>query len=261
MLRCQTTKRVGYGVLMMSKTPKYNGINYCINLSQRRFLCKSSWNVRDQRANQLLTLATSKSLSRSMATHSQTGAKPGDGHTKSDSPKISIAQRLSLAASFSFYSVLVLGGIGLSGLVVYYFVSDILLPTSDVQVFNRAFSIIQKDPQAQKLLGSSKLSAYGESSDNKWARSRPIASRRGVDQTGREHLIMQFHVKGEIEGLVRLEMIKSDEKNHAGIGKFDFRYLLLEVPGSKRYYLIDNTSKPKPKDEHTGFLGVKWGKS
>lgn len=228
---------------------------------------KNPWGVSDCKARSSYRLSNRSSVKspqmgllsiRQMATHSQTKFEKVNSKSKSD--KIPISQRISRAATFSFYSVLVLTGVGLSGLVVYYFVNDILLPTSDVQVFNRAFSIVKKDPQAQKLLGSARLSAYGESSDNKWARSRPIASRRGFDQTGREHLIMQFHVKGEIEGLVRLEMVKSNEKNHAGVGKFDFRYLLLEVPGTKRYYLIDNTAKPKPK-ESTGFLGVKWGKS
>ncbi|CAN6602991.1 hypothetical protein TRVA0_002S01992 [Trichomonascus vanleenenianus] len=155
-------------------------------------------------------------------------------------------------------------GVGLSGLVVYYFVNDILLPTSDVQVFNRAKHIIEKDPDCQALLGGSKISAYGEQSENKWARNRPIASRRGVDTSGREHLLMQFHVEGDLaQGLVRLEMIQSDEKNHAGIGKFDFRYLVLEVPGHPRLYVIDNTPKIKkrsPLSNDTGFLGVKWGK-
>lgn len=266
---------------MIKITPNYKAIGCCTKYGQSRYnysiryslncsqnLGNKLWRIRyhDQpRATiQVRNFTGSRWVNISSAAGSTTaGTKSGDSKSKKtkSKPKISLARRLSLAASFSFYSALVIGGIGLSGLVVYYFVSDILLPTSDVQVFKRAFSIIQKDPQAQLILGSSKLSAYGEASDNKWARSRPIASRRGFDRTGREHLVMQFHVKGQIEGLVRLEMIKSDERNHAGIGKFDFRYLLLEVPGHKRYYLIDNSAKPKPTDKQVGFLGVKWGKS
>lgn len=178
------------------------------------------------------------------------------------SPKIPFSQKFSRAVSFSFYSGIVLAGAGLSGLVVYYFVNDILLPTSDVQVYNRAFSIIEKDEEAVKMLGGGRITAYGETSDNKWARNRPVASRRGFDGRGREHLLMQFHAKGELaEGLVRLEMVQSDEKSVTGIGKFDFRYLVLEVPGYKRLYLIDNGNlQPKPKSGDTGFLGVKWGK-
>lgn len=184
----------------------------------------------------------------------------------SNPDKPTVGQRISNAASFSFYSAIVLAGLGMSGLVVYYVVSDLLLPTSDVQVFNRAFSIVEKDLYCQRLLGN-KISAYGESvSGNKWARNRPIASRRGVDRNGKEHLLMQFHVEGELSsGLVRLEMIKHDQSNDQhkipAIGSFDFRYLVVEIPGYQRYYLIDNTAKPTTTKPSTGFLGVKWGKS
>ncbi|KAA8911611.1 hypothetical protein TRICI_003769 [Trichomonascus ciferrii] len=178
--------------------------------------------------------------------------------------KVPLWLRLKHSLSFSFYSVVVLAGFGLSGLVVYYFVSDILLPTSDVQVFNRAFGLIKQDEECQKRLGGSKIKAFGEKTDNKWARNRPIASRRGFDFAGREHLLMQFHVEGDLaEGLVRLEMVKSDEESRTGIGHFDFRYLVLEVPGYPRHYLIDNTPKTQKRTVSTnkGFLGVKWGKS
>lgn len=176
-------------------------------------------------------------------------------------PKLSLGLRIRRAASFTFYTGLVLGGIGLTGIVVYYFVKDVLLPTSDARVFNRALAIVRKDEKSANILGGGRLKAYGEQTDNKWARSRPIASRRGFDGHGREHLIMQFHVEGELaSGLVRLEMIESEEKSKTGIGKYDFRYLVLEVPGHPRHYIIDNSEKPRKKDTSAGFLGVRWGK-
>ncbi|ANB12719.1 Tim21p [Sugiyamaella lignohabitans] len=180
---------------------------------------------------------------------------------KSKANTIPLTTRISSAFSFIFASGLVIGGIGLTGIVIYYFVNDILLPTSDVQIFNKAFSIIEKDPQCQKLLGGSKIKAYGEETSSKWGnRNRPIASRRGMDGRGLEHVLMHFHVKGDIaEGVARLEMIESGEKSSLGIGKFDFRYLVVEVPGSPRVYLIDNSNKPKAKDPNAGFLGVRWG--
>lgn len=177
------------------------------------------------------------------------------------STKVPLYHKLKLAASFSFYTAVVLGGVGLFGLVVYYFVSEVLLPTSDVQLFNKTFSIIKKDPQCQKLLGT-KMKAHGEASGNKWSRSRPVASRRGFDNNGREHLWMQFHVEGDLiqdaenGALVRLEMVRDPHGSNA----FEYRYLVLEVPHQPRLYLIDNTPTPAIKNKNTGFLGVKWGK-
>lgn len=176
-------------------------------------------------------------------------------------PKISAFQRIKLAASFSFYSVVVLAGVGVLGLVIYYFVSEVLLPTSDVQLFNKTVSILKKDPECQRILGT-KLVAHGEASGNKWSRTRPVASRRGFDGYGREHLWMQFHIEGEriadIENgaLARMEMIRDPR----GSNKFEYRYLVLEVPGQPRVHLIDNTVAPHVRDKNVGFLGVKWGK-
>lgn len=173
--------------------------------------------------------------------------------------KPTFGQRIKMAASFSFYSALVLGGVALSGLVVYYFVCDILLPTSDVQIYERAVSIVEKDPNCQKLLGGDRITAYGENVGNKWTRNRPIASRRGFDRYGREHVYMQFHVKGNVEeGVVRLEMVENQQEHSVfKVGHFDFRYLVLETAG-ERLYVIEDTEKTKPKKK-TGFLGVNWG--
>lgn len=176
-------------------------------------------------------------------------------------PKISVFQRIKLAASFSFYAGIVLGGVGLLGLVIYYFVSELLLPSSDVQLFNKTFSIINKDPECQRILGKH-MKAHGDASGNKWSRNRPVASRRATDGYGREHVWMQFHVEGELVAdtengaLVRLEMIRDPH----GSNNFEYRYLVLEVPGQPRIHLIDNTVKPHVKDKNVGFLGVKWGK-
>lgn len=174
--------------------------------------------------------------------------------------KPTLGQRISGAASFTFYSSLVLAGVGISGLVVYYFVCDILLPTSDVQIYKRAVSIIENDPNCQKALGGGRLSSYGENTENKWTRNRPIASRRGFDKYGREHVYMQFHVKGDAEeGLARLEMIENKQEHSPfKVGHFDFRYLVLETPSQRLYVIEEDPQHSKP-PKKTGFLGVNWG--
>lgn len=153
------------------------------------------------------------------------------------------------AATFSFYSALVLGALGFTGVATYYFAQELLLPSSDVQVFQRAFHLIERDAKTKELLGE-KLKAHGEQTNNRWAHNRPIASRRSVDQYGREHVVMQFHVDGEKNtALARLELIDN-------AGKRDFRYLVLEIPGHGRHYLINETpSKPKGR----GLFGIQWG--
>lgn len=180
-------------------------------------------------------------------------------HGTSKKPNTSIVKKISSATTFAFYSGVILVGVGALGLVVYYFVSELLLPTSDVQLFNKTFSILKKDPQCQEILGG-KMQAHGETleSGSKWARTRPLAVNRGFDRHGREHVIMQFHVQSEKveDALVRLEMVRDPYGSNA----FEYRYLVLEVPGESRIYLIDNTPNPSVRAKNTGFLGVKWGK-
>lgn len=80
---------------------------------------------------------------------------------------------------------------------------------------------------------------------------------RGYDRWGRERLLMQFHVQGELnKGLVRVEMIKDPNGSNA----FDYRYLVLEIPSHPRIYLIDNTPKTAVKKSASNlFWGIKWG--
>jgi import inner membrane translocase subunit TIM21 len=205
-------------------------------------------------------------ISNSFHSSSSSGSsnKNSNKNNNNAPPKISLLKRISLFTSFSFYSVVVLSGVGLLGLVIYYFVSELLLPTSDVQLFNKTFSIIKKDPECQRLIGA-KMQAHGETNEsgtsNKWARTRPLASKRGLDRYGREHVWLQFHVEGELlepgtDALVRMEMIRDPH----GSNTFEYRYLVLELPNQPRVYLIDNTPHPAVKAKSTGFLGVKWGK-
>ncbi|KAF5092999.1 hypothetical protein D0Z03_002599 [Geotrichum reessii] len=208
---------------------------------------------------------TNSTFSRSTNKSSSNSNTNSNNSSNTNSPpKISLLKRLSLFASFSFYTAVVLSGVGLFGLVVYYFVSELLLPTSDVQLFNKTFSIIKKDPECQRLIGT-KMQAHGETNEsgnnNKWARTRPLASKRGVDKYGREHVWLQFHIEGDLlepgtDALVRMEMIRDPHGSNA----FEYRYLVLEVPNHPRIYLIDNTPNPAAKAKSTGFLGVKWGK-
>lgn len=205
--------------------------------------------------------------SRSTSSSSNSSSSSNNNSNKTNSnapPKLPLLKRISLFTSFSFYSVVVLSGVGLLGLVIYYFVSELLLPTSDVQLFNKTFSIIKKDPECQRLIGT-KMQAHGETNEsgtnNKWARTRPLASKRGMDRYGREHVWLQFHIEGELlepgtDALVRMEMIRDPHGSNA----FEYRYLVLELPNHPRVYLIDSTPNPAVKAKSSGFLGVKWGK-
>lgn len=190
------------------------------------------------------------------ATSTSSSSTTGSASKK---PNIPLWIRIKTASTFAFATTVVLGATALAGLVIYLVVAEIVLPSGDTQVFNKAVGLIEKDIKAQELLKmepGARLKAYGESSDNKWTRNRPIASTRRVDKSGKEHLFMRFHVESKAKhGSVQLETVQADVLHP------EYSYIYLDVPGEKRHYII---APPKPKllgsrDPNTGFLGVKWG--
>jgi hypothetical protein len=54
--------------------------------------------------------------------------------------------------------------------------SEVFSPDSKTTYFNRAVDRIRTDPRCVELLGEGKkIAAFGEETNNKWRRARPIA--------------------------------------------------------------------------------------
>jgi len=81
------------------------------------------------------------------------------------------------------------------GGVSYFLYQEVFSPDSKTAYFNRAVDRIKKDPRCLELLGDAKkITAFGEETQNKWRRARPIASTLTTDSRGNEHLMMHFNV-------------------------------------------------------------------
>lgn len=167
--------------------------------------------------------------------------------------------KIKSAIRFGASSLLVVGAAGVTGVVVYLVVSELLLPSSDTQIFNRAVNIVENDKIARNLLqcndgnGLERLKAHGGyANSDRWARNRPITSLKQLDRDGKKHYFMKFRVESlKKSGLVSLEAIQSDK-----FYKVDFVRMSLDVIGEKRYHLI----KPKiQKSKPNGILGLFWG--
>lgn len=225
------------------------------NTARRALLVAQPQLISNKSAFTRLNSTTSESQSSSTSTKDPKKAKKPS----------TLWPKIKTAFSFTFSTTLVLGGVTLSGLVIYLVLSELLLPSGDTQVFNHAVSLVEKDPNVQKLLGfeeGTRLKAYGETNGgDKWTRNRPIASQRSEDRQGKEHLFMRFHVEHDNKvASVQLETVQADVLHP------EFRYIFVDVPGQKRTYVIE---PPKQKsfigsrlsgnDPDAGFLGVKWG--
>lgn len=153
-------------------------------------------------------------------------------------------------ASFGFYSAVVLGGLAVVGVTGYYLAQELLLPSSDGQLFHRAFHMIEHDETCRELLGT-QLKAHGESTNQRNVKSRPLATGRVVDPSGVEHVLMQFHVDGDkASGLAKLEVVMNKTQ-------MEFRYLFLDVPGHPRHYLVNTAAHRQSRSG--GLFGIRWG--
>lgn len=175
--------------------------------------------------------------------------------------KLALWPKVKAFTTFTASGTLVIGGAGLSVIVIYLILSELFSPSGDTQIFNRSVSLIEKDDAARALLqcndtadSKERLKAYGETfTSDKWTRNRPIVSNKKIDKHGRAHHFMRFHVESKKKvGLVHVEAVDSD-KNYQP----DFKSVYLDVPGEHRHYLIKPqlATVVKPK----GFLGVNWG--
>ena len=169
--------------------------------------------------------------------------------------------KIKRASSFTFFGSLILGASGLSAVVIYLIGSELFSPSGDTVLFNRAVSMVEKDPQVRELLQcndkgwNERLQAYGERhTHDKWTMNRPISSHRKVDENGKVHYFLRFHLESKKKvGLVHLEAVESEDKFSP-----DFVTLYIDIPGERRYFLI----KPKLKQIKRpigGLLGINWG--
>lgn len=160
--------------------------------------------------------------------------------------------RINRGASFAANSAIVILGVGILGVTGYYLSQELIVTGSDTQLFHKAFAEIEKNEEVKKLVGE-KLKAHGESVNQRNVKSRPLATRRGFDQFGDEHVMMQFHVDGELDsGIVKFESVLNRQS-----GQYDYKYLLLDTNNHGRIYLVNDEGPVKRKG---GLFGIKWGK-
>ena len=143
----------------------------------------------------------------------------------------------------------------IQGLVGYFLYQEVFASDSKAVQFNHAVDRIRADTKAIEMLGPRKtIKAYGEPTNNKWARARPIASSLQTDSTGIEHFRMHFNVEGsERKGVVSLHMVRGP-----GHPNFEYRFLALDVQGFARYYLENATESKKKNPVGFKMLGVQW---
>jgi mitochondrial import inner membrane translocase subunit TIM21 len=90
--------------------------------------------------------------------------------------QLSAGEKTGRAAQQTFNFGMVIVGVTLTGTVGYFLYQEVFATDSKTAYFNRAVDRIRKDPRCLELLGDGKkISGFGEPTQNKWARARPIS--------------------------------------------------------------------------------------
>lgn len=181
-------------------------------------------------------------------------------------PKVSAYEKANMRLAkigvffqLSWYLAVILAALGLFGLVWYYLIMELVMPSGDVRIFNRAFKEIEKNDEVMRVLGG-QLKSMGEGGGGRWGRNQPPGSKRGVDKYGREHIWMNFYVAGDInEGRAKLELVQNTDSALSS-ERFVYRYFVVDIPGHKRIFIAGNVAEKMEKKKSTGWLGVSWGK-
>ncbi|CAH8874231.1 unnamed protein product [Trichobilharzia szidati] len=151
-------------------------------------------------------------------------------------PSTNVTIRVKQATKDVGYFTIVIGGLALTGAILYTIVQELFSSKSSNGVYNDAFKICKSDNRVLNLLGSS-IKAHGDPKSR--GRRRNIAHDSWYDDKGRLHMAMKFHLDGNLaSGVVHLEVVENESK------EFEYRYLVLETDAgfSKKQIILRSSA-------------------
>ncbi|MCJ1292136.1 mitochondrial import inner membrane translocase subunit tim21 [Xylographa carneopallida] len=214
-------------------------------LAYRIRLCSPSY---------VCTYVTQSSLGRApVASRKQVTVANDDGRV--NWKDLTTREKAARTTQKTFHLGVVLTGLVMTGGVAYLLYTDVFAADSRTSIFNRAADEVRASPRAQEALGpANQIQAFGESTWNRWARSRPVASTTRKDGNGREHLLMHFNVDGPRgSGVVNVYMIRNSTSS-----EYEYKYLTLDIKGQATIYLRNTDAEKKPKAPGFRLFGAQW---
>ncbi|GAB1610427.1 hypothetical protein Ahia01_001329000 [Argonauta hians] len=155
------------------------------------------------------------------------GSTPSDGSDKKQlieawkSPYegLDMGQKVKEASKDLTYTGVIIIGVGITAVMLYAILKELLSRESPNAVFSEAFKRCKSDPQVQLLLGEP-IKAYGEETGRRRRRHVSHAEFKVGDT---QHLRLRFY----IEGPYRKATVNLEKKQNES-GKYDYRYLFVQ---------------------------------
>uniref|UniRef100_A0A3B5LJQ1 Mitochondrial import inner membrane translocase subunit Tim21 n=1 Tax=Xiphophorus couchianus TaxID=32473 RepID=A0A3B5LJQ1_9TELE len=151
---------------------------------------------------------------------------------QSGTPKPSAAQKVKDAGRDFTYLIVVLIGLGVTGGLLYVVFQELFSSSSPNKVYSRAFDIVKSHPEVIGAFGEP-IKCYGETTRRG---RRQQVSHVEYMKDGLKHMRLKFYIEGSEPGLKGT--VHSESKENAETGKYEFRYLFVDVDTYPRRSII-----------------------
>lgn len=143
-----------------------------------------------------------------------------------------IPQRPITVVEGTSYTLVIIAALGFAAAVLYAALNELVFSPKEYQCYSKTLEKIKDDPRVTVRLGSP-ISAYGSESRNRAARQR-IPHRLYTDGEGREHVQLQFHMRGPSGRAT----VNADMYQDGGNWQYHFLYMNVESPVPQQVVLV-----------------------
>ncbi|XP_075906600.1 mitochondrial import inner membrane translocase subunit Tim21 [Nelusetta ayraudi] len=148
------------------------------------------------------------------------------------SPKPSTAQKVKEAGRDFTYLIVVLVGLGVTGGLLYVVFQELFSSSSPNKIYGKAFHKVKLDPEVIGAFGEP-IKCYGETTRR--GRRQQVRHMEYI-KNGLKHMQLKFYIEGSEPGLKGI--VHSESKENPESGKYEFRYIFVEVDTYPRRTII-----------------------
>lgn len=151
---------------------------------------------------------------------------------QSGSPKPSAAQKVKDAGRDFTYLIVVLIGLGVTGGLLYVVFQELFSTSSPNKIYGKAFDKVRLHPEVIGAFGEP-IKCYGETTRRG---RRQQVSHLEYLKDGLKHMRLKFYIEGSEPG--RKGTVHSESKENPETGKYEFRYIFVEMDTYPRRTII-----------------------
>ncbi|KAF0304819.1 Mitochondrial import inner membrane translocase subunit Tim21 [Amphibalanus amphitrite] len=156
-----------------------------------------------------------------------------------DAKPITFKEKVKENTKTTGYGLIMLGGIGVTAVMFYAIFRELFSSKSPNSVYSAALQRCAEEPRVVDTLGAP-VKGHGE--ETRRGRRRHV-SHLNYQQDGVNHMRMKFYIDGSRQsGTVYLDVRESPET-----GRYEYRYLFVEVDGSRRVIVLEDNRASEPR--------------